>query len=863
MITVTINEKKIELEKPVTILEAARANGIKIPTFCHHPVLEQWGGCRMCLVEIEKIPRLQTACTAMVADGMVVHTETPKVIEARKSVLEFLLINHPLECPVCDKAGECELQDLTVKYGAASGRFAEGKRKYPESTEDPIIVRNMDRCILCTRCVRMCDGVQGASAIEVVGRGNKSFIEPFSGGKYNCEYCGNCISVCPVGSVMSRLHRYSYRPWQMDRTVNTTCSFCGVGCRLTLQVRDESIKRVISKFGTGVNNGLLCNRGRFGYEYTSHPEKLKVPLIRENGKLREASWSEALDLTASKLSAIKASHGGEAIGAIASARCTNEENYLLQKIMRAGLGTNNIDSIARLGLLPAQSLLEEILGQGITANIMAGILNSDAVIVVAADPTRVNPILGLQVRAAAKAGKKVIVIGHAPGLKRHRTAHLPARFGTEGMVLAGLLGALLKDGKPLPGENKGLEESISTWELPDAARVEKASGVSSDAIKSVASELKNTATVSIIAGRDLAANSDIIANMHVLAALAYILNGRLFLSSERPNEQGLIEMGCAPDMLPGERPVEMETFRKKYEEAWGVKIPAKEGLTLMEMIEAADKGAIKAMYVLGENPAFNLPDSSFVQGALNKLDFLVVQDLFMTETAELADVILPALGWAEKDGTYINLEKRMQLVKKALFREGMEDWRILAELGSRLNVDASYNASHDIIKEFAALSPIHAGLSHEDLENGMLWPYKGTPLRQGGTKPAGIKASDFSTGTNGNLTAALDRPLFHSGTLSRHAAGLLAIQGEPYATLNVKTATGLGLEEGSLARISSDKGSVLLKIKLDDETPEGTVLLGNNFKKAGAMLLFGYELEPWSKIPVLKIRNLKVERVQI
>jgi NADH-quinone oxidoreductase chain G len=862
MITITINDKKIELEKPVTVLEAARANGIKIPTFCHHPVLELWGGCRMCLVEVQKIPRLQTACTMMAADGMVVYTETQKVIEARKAVLEFLLINHPLDCPVCDKAGECDLQDMTVKYGAAAGRFAEGKRKRPESKEDPILVRNMERCILCTRCVRMCSGVQGVSAIDVMGRGNHSFVEPFTDGRQNCEYCGNCVAVCPVGAIMSRLHRYSYRSWQMDRSVKTVCSFCGVGCQVVLQVRDNGIKKVVSQFGKGVNNGLLCNRGRFGYEYTSHPERLTTPLIRENGQLREASWSEALDYTANKLLAIKSAGGGESIGAIASARCTNEENYLLQKIMRAGLESNNIDSIARLGLLPAQEILEELLGQGITANIMAGIVNSDAVLVTATDPSRVNPVLGLQVRAAGKAGKNVLTIGHAPGLKKHRTQALPARPGTEGLVLAGLLKELLKV-KTLSGENKSLEEAIAEWELPGEADIEKVAGISYESIKVVASTLKDSLSASMIIGRDLMAQESGRANMHIVAALAYLLNGRIFLASERPNEQGLTEVGCAPDMLPGERPLEMENFRKKFEDAWGVKLSANKGLTLMEMLEAANSGKLKALYVMGENPAFNLPDAKKVKEALSNLDLLVVQDIFMTETAEMAHVVLPALGWAEKEGTFVNLEKRMQLLRKALFREGMEDWKILSELGARLGAGTNYEGVQEIMKELAAVSPIHAGLSYEDLAEGMLWPYKGEPLRHGPTKPGKISASDFKVKSNGKLSIALNRTLFHSGTLSRHSEALLAIQGEPIGLFNAKTGAELGLEDSCLARVSTDRGSVLIKVQMDEEAPEGVIFLGNNFKKAGAMSLFSYELESGTKTPVLSAKNIKVERVRI
>src|SRR5208337_704478 len=293
MITVTINQKKVVLQKAVTILEAARSAGIHIPTLCHEDILEPYGGCRLCLVEVEKVPRLQTACTQYVADGMTVWTETDAIIKARKAVLEFLLINHPLDCPYCDKAGECRVQDLAEKYGPAAGRFAEGKRKHPENYDDPLIVRNTERCILCSKCVRMCDDVQGASAIAITNRGSKAYLEPFSGGKFNCEYCGNCLTVCPTGALTSRLQRHSSRPWQVEREVETICSYCGVGCSMMIETCHSNV-RTVPKIGLGLNNGLLCSRGRFGYHAMHTVHKLDKPLMRKNGELEPVTWAEAL-----------------------------------------------------------------------------------------------------------------------------------------------------------------------------------------------------------------------------------------------------------------------------------------------------------------------------------------------------------------------------------------------------------------------------------------------------------------------------------------------------------------------------------------------------------------------------------------
>ncbi|MDZ4383513.1 MAG: molybdopterin-dependent oxidoreductase, partial [Thermodesulfovibrionia bacterium] len=341
------------------------------------------------------MPKLQNACTLLAADGMVIRTESEVISKVRREILELLLINHPLDCAYCDKAGECELQDLVNKYGPTVGRYKEEKRKVPESHTDPIFARHMGRCVVCTRCVRMCDTVQGASAISMIERGGRTRMEPFSSTSFNCEYCGNCLTVCPVGAILSRLYIHSYRPWQVDKEIKTICPYCGVGCSLFVQVRDNSIKRVIPKIGQGLNNGLLCSRGRFGYEFIESQERLKFPLVKENGKFKQSTWNEAFHFVAGRLMEIRELHGGKAIAGIASPRCTNEDNYVFQKFMRMACRTNNIDSISRIGFAAAQKYIEDLLGQGVTSNIIDGLKNSDAILVIGGDPTAVNPILGL------------------------------------------------------------------------------------------------------------------------------------------------------------------------------------------------------------------------------------------------------------------------------------------------------------------------------------------------------------------------------------------------------------------------------------------------------------------------------------
>jgi NADH-quinone oxidoreductase chain G len=836
-------------------------NGIEIPHLCHHPLLEAWGGCRMCLVEVETMRKLQTSCTLKVADGMVVRTESPEISTARKAMLEFLLIHHALECPVCDKAGACKLQDYTMKYGPTAGRFEEGKRRHPESLDDPLIVRNMGRCILCTRCVRVCEGVQGASAIAITGRGNKSAVEPFSGESHNCEYCGNCLTACPVGAITSKLHRYKCATWQIEGEVKTVCSYCGVGCSMMLQVRDNAVMRTVPKEGLGVNNGVLCSRGRFGYEYVGSAERLDTPLVRKNGRLEPATWDEALKTVSRRLRDIKEKEGGEAIAGIASGRCTSEDNYVFQKLMRAGLGTNNIDSTARMGFAGAQRFLEAVLGQGVTANRISEVAGSDAVLTVGGDPAHINPVLGIQVRAAFKEGAQVITVGHAPGLKRHTTNALESLPSAEGAVLGGLLSGIMEK-RRMPGEDRELERVIGHLSLPSGEETGAVSGVSGRSLTQAVEELSESARASIIVGREAVASPEGGRNLLVIAALAYILNARIYLMSERPNEQGLIDTGCLPDRLPGNVPLARESARMRLESLWDAPVPEKEGLTLMEFIEAAGAGSVRALYVMGENPAYSLPDSAFVRKALGRLDFLVVQDIFMTETAEMADVVLPAAGWAEKEGTYVNLERRIQWMGKAVHGKAREDWRILSAVGEGMGLAMPYDSAADVMAEMAKASPLYSGLTYEDIqEGGALWPYRASPKRHTSLKdlePARFYPQPPAPGRK-PLSLALEKPLFHSGTLSRNSQALMSIMSAPVLRVGRETAERFSLAEGDMAEVASSTGSITLPVKIDD-VPESVVYLTNTFRDKGAMGLFGYTLEAVTKAPVLESSGVRIRK---
>ena len=886
MITITINGKEIRLEKPTTVLKAAKEAGIKIPTLCYHELLELYGGCRLCVVEVERIPKLQTACTLLAADGMVIMTESEAISKVRRGILEFLLINHPLDCPYCDKAGECELQDLVSKYGPDAGRYKESKRKVPESHEDIIFTRNMERCVLCTRCVRMCESVQGVSALTITERGGRSKMEPFSPTSFNCEYCGNCLTVCPVGSILSRLYLHSYRPWQIDREAETVCPYCGVGCSLVVQVRGEEIKRVIPKIGVGLNNGLLCSRGRFGYEFIGSPERLKRPLIRtapkssefrvqsselkeklqtQNSSLithhsslfREASWDEALNLIADKLKEIRDAHGGDAIAGIASPRCTNEDNYVFQKFMRMACQTNNIDSISRIGFAGAQRYIEDLLGQGITANLISGLKHSEVIMVVGGDPTAVNPILGLSIRAAARSGAGIGIIGNAKGVlktSRGKTLQIIPPVFTEAEILESLLADVFKSKGPRR-ENHALEQRIGNLS-------EKPLKTDVAGLGKLKDMLLGSGSVSIVLGMDVVQRTDGHRALFAIAGLTYLLEARLYLLSDRPNEQGLIDMGCLPDTLPGGRPLGINDFRRRFETEWKGTIPAKEGITLMEIIEAAKNKKIKAMYVMGENPVFNLPGGSYIKDALSSLDFLVVQDIFLSETAELADVVLPAFGWSEKDGTYTNLERRIQLLRKAVNNtSGMDDWRIISSVSNKMGYKIGYSRVEDIMKEISRVSPLYKDMTYSEIEKGKcLWPYNGEPLR--GVISEIPLTEEKAREYNGNLYLATERVLFHSGTLSRRSPALRKIAPEPTLKIGVHHAEKLGLQEGGNVTVSTAGGSINVSVSIDNTIKDNRVLLSNNFEGKGVFSLLNFSIDPITKIPGIEGCEVTIKKLE-
>ncbi|HLC15391.1 MAG TPA: molybdopterin-dependent oxidoreductase, partial [Thermodesulfovibrionia bacterium] len=713
--------------------------------------------------------------------------------------------------------------------------------------------------IMCTCCVRMCEDVQGASALAVVGRGSESRVEAFSNERYNCEYCGNCITVCPVGSILSRHHVHSCSPWQITHETDTVCGYCGVGCSMTIQVRDEEISRVYPKVGKGVSRGLLCVRGRFGYEYVNHQERLKTPLIRKNEKLYHCSWEEAYDYVARRLSEIKASFGSQAIAGIASTRCTNESAYIFQKFLRAVIGTNHIDSGARLGFTGALRMLESILGQGITANQIDEVAKGSTIFVMGGDPTVINPILGLQVRAAYRRGAQVFTCGNAAGLKRFTTLEVQAPVYGEEALVERLVLHIYKD-KGTNGTNPLLDEWLK--EKSDSVKEDKeAAAREAVCYRLVELLYKTGGTAVIILGPDLVQRANGWRNLLWVSALTYLLNAKLYLMSEGPNAQGVTDMGCVPDLLPGYVPVCDELQAKVFEKQWGSRIPGQEGLTLMEIMEASLAGQIKALYVMGENPAFHFPDNPRMINALNKLDLLIVQDNFLTETASFAHVVLPSKTWSELNGTYTNLERRVQFVRRAIKGSGKQDWRIISDIANRMGYKMEYPSSEHVLMEILSVSPLYKGLNRKAIDKGTnLWPYQGKIFSQPAYKLPEEKRRSAAP-MEGVIHLRQGSSLFHWDSISQKCPILHTLEPEPVLRVSSATYKEYRFEEGDKVVVTSPVGSMELRVAEDRFLESNTVMLDNSHASRGVFSLMGYTLDTVTKTPGLDGWNVRIKRV--
>jgi len=720
-VTLTINGQPVTVPAGTLLIEAAKQASIEVPSFCYYPGYTLQGACRMCVVSIEKMPKLQTACTTVVANGMVVNTQNAEVVNGRKAMLEFLLTNHPLDCPVCDKGGECELQDAVFRYGAAETRYIDTKQHQDELKFSNLVYYDRPRCILCYRCIRVCDEGMDVNAYGIGFRGSHSEIIPNRGEELECEECGMCIDICPVGALTSGTYRYKTRPWEMNYT-GTICNHCGDGCKTTLSVRNNAIIRANNRDHSGFNGEFLCAKGRFGWDFVNSEKRLITPLVRHNGSQTPASWEDALDLAVSRLKGVLETHGPGSVAVIGSNRTTNEENYLLQRLARTVLKTNHIDHHRTGDFSTLVAALSEAKATDRYAT-MQDVAEARSILLIGNDPTQQHPLLAFQIRQAVRNHKARLYVVNSAEIKL--ALRQAAQFVKLGVG----------------------EESMAVRDL--------AAGGGPEAVRSLREKLGGESDTVIIFGDEIRGDS-----LRDLVRWGFSLPGstRFIALGDYANSRGAADMGLLPGALPGYEPVSSEAARARYEILWGASLATEPGRNLRQILDGIEAGAIHALLVFGSNPVKTF---ELLREHLARLDLLVVAELFATETTEFADVVLPAASFAEKSGTVTNTCGQVQAIKKTMRKAGTRsDLEIILTLARELGQPWGYRTSEDVLREI--ITHVHG----YNLPLPSLLVGRAVPVRPEGSPPS-LERDD--------LVFSSRDTLFTSGTVSRFSWALNSV----------------------------------------------------------------------------------------
>ncbi|KWT92941.1 molybdopterin-dependent oxidoreductase [Candidatus Magnetominusculus xianensis] len=799
MVNLIIDDKKIQVPDGTTILVAAKANGIEIPTLCWDKRLTPFGGCRICLVEIEGRSKLYTSCSTAAENGMVVYTSTPDVLKARKTVFELLLVHHPLDCPICDKAGECKLQDMSYMYGSSSSNYAGEKKADPEDIANPLIDINTNRCIMCGRCVRVCWEHQGVGAINFIGRGFGTKVSPPFEETLNCEFCGQCVDACPVGALGSKPFRHRARAWFLEQKDNI-CPYCGVGCTITLDIREGRILNARGVDGKGVSKGDLCTKGRYGTDYIYSSNRLKTPMVRKNGELVPSSWEEAMYVIASGMKQVLTAHGPDSIGAIGSSRCSIEDNYVLQKFMRTVIGTNNIDSSAYFGYAKIFKAIETAFGLHELPIDFNSPLAKKVLLVLETDIAATHPIWGLKFIEARQHGAHLIVASaRETKLTRHANTWLRIKPGTAQALVYGIMKTAIDEGIHLKNESAGNIANFSEMAgllndyTPD--KVSELTGIGRDELIDTAARFLSAESRLVTTAATPASNLEGL-NSLLAAANLVMLTGdgprALQMPAEYSNTFGLWKMGVTPGYLPG------------Y-----VKITDKPGKDLFNMLY--EKDSIKALYLMGEDPLVTYPDLKKLEDKFQSLEFIVVQDIRMTASARYAHVVLPASSWSEKEGTFINMAGIYQDVNKivASTGESMPDWQILRNLARVMNVPIGADSLKTIREE---IDSIKVDLPHEK------WKYAPVPFELA-EKPD----------TKYPLVLVTGNLMQHSGALSAMSTSLTHVISDAFVQVSPQDADKYLLEDGGNAKVESKNGAATMKVRISEEIPAGMIFVPLHF----------------------------------
>ncbi len=813
MVNLTIDGKQIKVSKSATIYEAAKEAGVDIPVLCYAKKLLPYGACRVCLVEVEQMKgRLIPACTTPVTEGMVVTTTSAEIQKVRKTVLEFLLVNHVIECPVCDKGGECDLQDLTYDFGLVKNRFAGEKFSLPTDEINPLIERNMNRCVLCGKCARVCDEIVAYGSYSFINRGFETKIATAFDRGLNCEFCGQCVSMCPVGAILPRPFKFKARPWQL-KEVDSVCGYCGNGCTVTLGVLGDKVETIRFNDQTGVNDGNLCVRGRFGYSYVNSEERLQKPLLRKDGKLVEVEWPEALDAVAAGFNQAK---GGKGVGILTGGRLTNEEYFLLKDV--AGSLDASLDHSGGECYRGVTEGLKQTLGVTASTGTFPQVEECDVILAIRSDFYETHPVFGMVVNQAVKRHEaKLLVVSDKKGkfTKLPGAETLLARPGLEVTVLNGLCQVLIEEGLAVTEGVEGLAELKKALADATPEKVESSTGVSAEALRQAARKLAGAKKSAILLAyglpytaqsRELATAA---ANLAILTGNAGRPGSGLYLCGEKANSQGAIDLGI---------------------------LPAAGKMGAQAMLEAAAAGNLGALYIVGEDPVSSYPDRSKVEKALDKAPFVVVQDIFLSATAQQADVVLPAVSFAEKDGTFTNAERRVQRVRSGIPSPGeaKTDLAILSLLSARLGRQVTYTGPAAIFAKIAAAVPGYAELNFDAIgPQGSVWG--GETLTPGFRRLVPVAGA---APVSSRFQLVTGSALYHSGTISTRASGPLAVVSETYVELGREDAAELKVQTGDQLVLKGNGAELRLPAKVDNRLPKGVVFVPYHFGVAGLNRLY-------------------------
>jgi formate dehydrogenase major subunit len=911
--TFTIDDREVDIRDGETIFRAARRLGIELPNLCYSPQpgYRPDGNCRVCMVEIEGERVLAASCIRMPAPGMVVRTETNRAKAARAMVLELFIADQPPKDVAHDPKSEFWL--TAERHNVTKSRFPRRAVPVPDRSH-PAMAVNLDACIQCTLCVRACREVQVNDVIGMAGRGHTEkivfdFDDPM--GESTCVACGECVQACPTGALMpaTLVDAANVFTGAADREVHSVCPYCGVGCQLTYHVKNDKLLYVSGRNGPS-NQNRLCVKGRFGFDYIHHPHRLMQPLIRKDGvrknghdtidpanpwtHFRPATWDEALDRAAAGLKRIRDQHGGKALAGFGSAKASNEEAYLFQKLVRAGFGSNNVDHCTRLCHASSVAALMEGIGSGAVTATFNECKNSDVIIVIGANPVENHPVAATFFKQATKRGAKLIVMDpRGQALRRHATHMLQFKPGTDVAMLNAMLNVIITEGLYDKQYVQTYTEGFPAFaeHIRDFTPEEMAPicGIDAQVLRTVARTYARAERAIIFWGMGISQHVHGTDNARCLIALALTTGhvGRpgtgLHPLRGQNNVQGASDAGLIPMFYPDYKSVDAPEIRAKYEAAWGTALDPDKGLTVVEIMKAIHAGVIKAMYILGENPAMSDPDLNHAREALAHLEHLVVQDIFLTETAWHADVILPASAWPEKDGTVTNTNRQVQMGRQALPLPGdtRPDWWITQEIARGIGLGWNYTHPRDIYAEMASLMPSLDNISWDRIERESAVTYpsdapdqpghdvvfdKGFPRPGGFGRLVAAKLSPPDEQPDAEfpfvLTTGRQLEHWHTGAMTRRAANLDALEPGAVASVSRGTIAKLGITPGDMIRVSTRRGVVELAARQDDAIPDGVVFIPFAFFEAAANLLTNPALDPFGKIPEFKYCAAKLERVE-